>query len=214
VQAEAYLQRYTGMPARLWRPQAVLAPAGFDDITTDIPFGLEPLRSTGTGRSYGVELLARKVLSGIPVYGLATVSINRTEFTSIDGVTRPGAFETRWIANVLGGWRPNSTWEFSGKFRAAAGLPTTPFVTTGPRAGQQDFSRYNEGPRLPTFASLDLRADRRWSFSHRQLIAYIDLQNVTGSKGVGRYFWDQREQQVKKNESIGLLPSIGVNLQF
>lgn len=214
VQAEAYLQRYSGMPARLWRPQAVLAPAGFDDITSDIPFGLEPLRSTGTGRSYGVELLARKVLSGIPVYGLATVSINRTEFTSIDGIARPGAFETRWIANLLGGWRPNSTWEFSGKFRAAAGLPTTPFVTSGPRAGQQDFSRYNEGPRLPTFASLDLRADRRWSFSHRQLIAYIDLQNVTGSKGVGRYFWDQREQRVKKNESIGLLPSIGINLQF
>lgn len=214
VQAEAYLQRYSGMPARLWRPQAVLAPAGFDDITTDIPFGLEPLRSTGTGRSYGVELLARKVLSGVPVYGLATVSINRTEFTSIDGITRSGAFETRWIANLLGGWRPNSTWEFSGKFRAAAGLPTTPFVTSGPRAGQQDFSRYNEGPRLPTFASLDLRADRRWSFSHRQLIAYIDLQNVTGSKGIGRYFWDQREQRVKKNESIGLLPSIGINLQF
>lgn len=214
VQAEAYLQRYSGMPARLWRPQAVLAPAGFDDITSDIPFGLEPLRSTGTGRSYGVELLARKVLSGIPVYGLATVSINRTGFTSIDGIARSGAFETRWIANLLGGWRPNSTWEFSGKFRAAAGLPTTPFVTSGPRAGQQDFTRYNEGPRLPTFASLDLRADRRWSFSHRQLIAYIDLQNVTGSKGVGRYYWDQREQRVVKNESIGLLPSIGINLQF
>jgi hypothetical protein len=213
VQAEAYYQRYAGMPARLWRPQAVLAPAGFDDITTDIPFGLEPLRSIGTGQSYGVELLARKVLSNVPVYGLATVSLNRTEFTSFDGVSRPGAFETRWIANLLGGWRPSSTWEFSGKFRAAAGLPYTPFITTGSTAGQPDFSRYNTG-RLPAFASLDLRADRRWSFTHRQLIAYIDLQNVTGARGVGAYSWDQREQRVKKNKSIGLLPSIGINLQF
>jgi hypothetical protein len=192
----------------------VLAPAGFDDITTDIPFGLEPLRSVGAGRSYGVEFLARKVLSAISVYGLATVSLNRTEFTSIDGITRPGAFETRWITNLLGGWRPNASWEFSGKFRAAAGLPYTPFITSGPRAGQQDFSRYNAAGRLPTFASLDLRADRRWSFSHRQLIAYLDLQNVTSAKGVGRYYWDPRTQSVLKNESIGLLPSIGINLQF
>lgn len=213
VQAEAYYQRYAGMPARLWRPQAVLAPAGFDDITTDIPFGLEPLRSIGTGRSYGVELLARKVLSTVPVYGLATVSLNRTEFTSFDGISRPGAFETRWIANLLGGWRPSSTWEFSGKFRAAAGLPYTPFITTGPDVGQRDFARYNTG-RLPAFASLDLRVDRRWSFTHRQLIAYIDLQNVTGARGVGGYAWDQRERRVKKDESIGLLPSIGINLQF
>lgn len=214
VQAEAYLQRYAGMPARLWRPQAVLAPAGFDDITTDIPFGLEPLRSVGTGRSYGVELLARKVLSSVPIYGLATISLNRTEFTSFDGIARPGAFETRWIGNLLGGWRPSSTWEFSGKLRAAAGLPYTPFITNGPRAGQLDFTRYNAGGRLPAFVSLDLRADRRWSFAHRQLIAYIDLQNVNGAKGSGRYTWDQREQRVKRNESIGLLPSIGVNVQF
>lgn len=214
VQAEAYVQRYGEMPARLWRPQAVLAPAGFDDITTDIPFGLEPLRSMGTGRSYGVELLARKVLSDIPVYGLASVSLNRTEFTSCDGIARPSAFETRWIGTLLSGWRPNSAWEFSGKLRAAAGLPYTPFITSGPRAGQLDFTRYNAGGRLPTFVSLDLRADRRWSFAHRQLIAYIDLQNVNGARGVGRYTWDQREQRVKKNESIGLLPSIGVNLQF
>ncbi len=214
VQAEAYLQQYAGMPARAWRPQAVLAPAGFDDITTDIPFGLEPLRSVGTGRAYGVEFLARKVLSSVPVYGLATVSLNRTEFTSIDGIARPGAFETRWIANLLGGWRPNATWEFSGKVRAASGLPTTPFITSGPRAGQQDFTHYNAGERLPTFASLDLRADRRWSFAHRQLIAYLDLQNVTSAKGVGNYRWDPRTGGVLKNESIGLLPSIGINLMF
>ena len=214
VQAEAYLQRYNGMPARVWRPQAVLAPAGFDDVTSDIPFGLEPLRSTGTGRAYGVELLARKVLSSVPVYGLATVSINRTEFTSIDGIARPGAFETRWIANLLGGWRPNARWELSGKIRAAAGLPTTPFITSGPQAGQLDFTRYNAGERLPTFASLDLRADRRWSFKHRQLIAYIDVQNVTGAKSVGNYYWDPRTSSVLSSESIGVLPSIGINLMF
>ena len=67
---------------------------------------------------------------------------------------------------------------------------------------------------MPTFASLDVRADRRWSFKHRQLIAYIDLQNVTEARSVGNYRWDQRIGAVKKDESIGLLPSIGINLQF
>lgn len=214
LQVEAFSKRYAGYPRRTFRPQAVLAPSGFDDVTSDIPFGLEPLAAVATGRSMGIELLAQKQLSEIPVFGLATVSVSRTTFDGADGLRRPGSFDTRFIGNAVLGWRPNAKWELSGKFRLATGLPTTPFITSGPSAGRQDFTRWNEGERLPLFHALDLRVDRRWSLRRVQLVSYLDVQNVYGRKNVSGIAWNQRELAVERNEALGLLPSIGFAVEW
>jgi hypothetical protein len=96
----------------------------------------------------------------------------------------------------------------------ASGLPTTPFITTGPAAGSQDFSQWNEGERLPLFHALDVRVDRRWSFRRVQLVGYLDVQNVYGRKNVSGFQWNQREQLLERNESIGVLPSIGFSVEW
>lgn len=214
LQFEVYAKGYAQYPRRLFRPQAVLSPSGFDDVTSDIPFGLEPLDATAKGRSVGAELFVQKQLSDIPIFGLASVSVARTTFDGADGVARPGSFDTRAIGNVVLGWRPNPRWELSGKFRIASGLPTTPFITSGPDAGRQDFTQWNGGERLPVFHALDLRVDRRWSLRRTQLVGYIDIQNVYGRENVSGLQWDQREQVVLRNTSIGLLPSIGFSIEF
>ncbi len=214
LEVEAYHKRYTDYPARLFRPQAVLSPSGFEDVTNDIPFGLEPLVSGGTGRAYGAELLLQKRLSQTPIYGLLSLSLGRVEFQGLDGVDRPGAFDTRFIGTLLAGYRFNPWWELSGKFRIATGQPTTPFLTTGPLAGTLDFGRYNAGPRLPTFHALDLRLNRRWSFAGWQLLAYVDIQNVYARANVSRLQWNARLQAVEPDESLGILPTIGLNVEF
>lgn len=214
LQFEVYAKGYAQYPRRLFRPQAVLSPSGFDDVTSDIPFGLEPLAATAKGRSLGAELFIQKQLSDIPLFGLASVSVSRTTFDGADGVSRPGSFDTRAIGNAVLGWRPNAKWEISGKFRIASGLPTTPFITSGADAGRQDFAQWNEGERLPVFHALDLRVDRRWSLRTLQLVGYIDVQNVYSRENVSGLQWDQREQVVLRNTSIGLLPSIGFSIEF
>jgi hypothetical protein len=214
VQLEVYHKWYRRYPARLYRPQAVLAPTGFEDVTSDIPFGLEPLASVATGRAYGVEAFVQKRLSAIPVYGILSLSLSKTTFTSLDGVARPGSFDARLLGNLLLGWRPGPSWELSGKIRVASGLPTTPFVTVGPLAGSPDFTQYNQGARLPLFHALDLRIDKRWSFRRVQLVTYIDVQNVYGRQNVSRYSWDARTGAVETDDSLGVLPSIGVNVEF
>ncbi len=213
-QIEGYHKTYRDYPARTFRPQAVLAPSGFEDVTNDIPFGLEPLVSQGTGRAFGVEALLQKRLSDIPLYGLVSLSLGRSEFEGLDGVERPGAFDTRFIGTVLAGYRFNPRWELSGKFRVASGQPTTPFITSGPLAGSLDFSRYNAGPRLPAFHALDIRVDRRWSFRSWQLVVYLDVQNVYGRTNVSQIRWNAQEQRVEDDEALGILPSIGVNIEF
>ena len=214
VQFEVFAKQYSDYPRRLFRPQAVLAPSGFDDVTSDIPFGLEPLAAEASGRAIGAEFLVQKQLSELPIFGLSSVSVTKTTFDGADGRRRPGSFDTRVIANAVLGWRPNPKWELSGKVRVASGLPTTPFITTGPAAGSQDFSQWNEGERLPLFHALDVRVDRRWSFRRVQLVGYIDVQNIYGRKNVSGLQWNQREQLLERNEALGVLPSIGFSVEW
>lgn len=212
-QVEAYYKRYTDYAARLYRPEAVLQPAGFDDVTSDIPSGLEPLSSIGTGRSYGVEVQVQKKFSTVPLYGLVSLTANRSEFAGVDSVYYTGAFETRFIGNLLAGWRFNPRWEVSGKYRVATGLPYTPFATSGSLEGERDFASYNQS-RLPTFSAVDIRVDRRWSFQSVQLDVYIDIQNLFGKKNIVGTYWNERTQQEDFDTALGVLPTIGVNVEF
>ncbi len=213
VQVEGYGKRYGTYPARVFRPNAVLQPAGFGDVTTDIPFGLEPLLPSGSGRVFGVEALVQKKMGASPTYGLASVTWSTTRFTGIDGSGTRGAFDTPFVLNVVGGWRPNPRWEFGGRLRASAGLPYTPFNTSGPNAGTLDFSRLN-AERLPTFLSVDVRIDRRWTIRKTQLIAYIDIANANLAANTTAFQWNARKRIVEADKGIAVLPTFGINWEF
>jgi len=214
LQVEAYARGYARYPARVFRPQAVLAPSGFEDATSDIPFGLEPLVSRGTGHSWGAEILVQRRGVEARLSGLASVSLNRTRFTGLDGVERPGSYDTRALGTLLAIWKPGPGWEVSGKFRWTTGRPTTPFETAGADAGRLDFSRYNDGPRLPVFHALDVRADRKLSFRRTQLGIYLDIQNLYGRPNVTGLEWDPRTGRAVANRSLGVFPTLGITLGF
>jgi len=210
VQLEVYYKNYTNYPGRVYRPQAVLAPAGFEDFTADIPYGLEPLDNSAKGWSRGVELFIQKKLSEIPLYGLMSITYSESNFTSLDNVERPSKYDSRFIFNLSVGYRISESWEVSSKFRAATGVPTTPYTETG----KIDFTQYNEGDRLPMFNALDLRVDKRWNFEWGTLITYLDIQNIYGEKNVSGTRWDAREGKAINQTSIGVLPSIGISAEF
>jgi hypothetical protein len=213
VQLEAFAKRYASYPTRLWRPQAVLSPSGFDDATTDIPFGLEPLSSQGTGTVRGVELFVQKRLGASGVYGQSAVSVSRTRFAARDRLDRRGAFDTPVTANVLVGWRPNPVWEGALRVRGSSGFPYTPFNEGGASAGTLDFARYN-AERLNTFFAADVRLDRRFVLRGGQFIAFLDLQNVTNRNNDSPPQWNPRARRAERSAGVGLLPTIGLNWEF
>lgn len=211
VQLEVYYKKYSNYPARVFRPQAVLAPNGFDDLSSDIPFGIEPLVSAGTGWSRGVELLIQKRFSPkIPLYGLLSVTVSQTKFSGLEGKERPSTFDNPLIFNIALGYRFNPEWEISYKYRSAIGFPTTPFLPNGLR----DYSRYNEGERLPIFHQTDFRVDKRWFLKNFNIVTYLDIQNVFSTKNKSGIRWDYRTQSIEYLQSIGIIPSIGIYFEF
>jgi hypothetical protein len=209
---EAYAKRYDGYPASLVQEFLVLSNtgAGFGGSEESFSaFGIEPLESIGVGYSRGVELSVRKKLSEVPCYGLVSVSASETRYTALDGVERASSFDQRLIFNVGGGYLFNPNWEVGAKFRLVTGRPYTPWNPDGTKSVEN----FN-GTRLDVNHSLDVRVDRRWFFDDWTLIAYIDVQNVYNRQASTIPTYDARTGTIEQEDSIGILPSIGISGEF
>lgn len=212
LKVEGYYKDYSDYPASLVRPYLVLANtgAGFSGSEDNFSsFGLEPLSSEGTGYARGIEFSIQKKLSDIRAYGIMSFTLGEAKFTARDGIARTGTYDQTVIFNLSGGYKFNEAWEMSMKFRYATAKPRTPFNVDG----SQSVALYNT-VRSDNPHALDLRVDKRWFFDNLTLITYLDVQNVYNNTKTGSVRWNPREQKAELNSSIGILPSIGVSLEF
>lgn len=208
VTLEGYYKNYSNYPVSTNRPYLILANNGGNFETVE-EFGLEPLTPDGTGYSRGLELFIQKTLTD-NFYGALNITLFEAKYKALDGVERRSSFDNRFIFNAFGGYRFGAGWELSGKFRYIGGRPFTPI---NPENGFQKVEDYNT-VNLPDFTRLDLRLDKRWNFSSWSLITYIDIQNVTNKKNITGYKWNKFKSEIESNESLGILPSIGINAKF
>ncbi len=181
-------------------------------------FGFFPMSSAGKGRAYGMEFLLQKKYSEIPLYGLLSFSYNKTEVTALDGNTYPGQYDQRIIFNLSGGYILNSRWEFAAKFRYFTGIPYTPVYRPDENPLQtgviQNVPAEYLASRLEAGHHLDIRIDRYFSLGNRTLILYLDIQNIYNYKIPQRPRYDFWTQEIVRNSQLGILPSIGVSLEF
>jgi hypothetical protein len=212
ISLEGYYKYYFNYPASITRDYLVMANtgAGFGGTTDGFAsFGIDPLISNGHGRAYGIELFLQKKLSSIPCYGTFSISYNNSMYSGLDGILRPGSFDQRWILNLGGGYIFNDKWETSTRFRLSTGRPYTPFD----RDGVQDPAFYNS-VRIPANHSLDIRVDRRWTFDRYVIITYVDIQNIYNFPFRDAPRYDTRSGNIEETNSIGILPSIGISVEF
>ena len=211
VKVEFFSKVYNKYPTSLLRPYLVLsnAGAGFSGSEDNFSsYAIEPLVSKGKGNSYGVELSMQKKLSEVPCYGIISLTYAKSRFKALDGKERPSNFEQTFIGNLSGGYMFNQEWELALKFRYATGFPYTPYELDG----TQKVDKINT-KRYPDKHSLDIRVDKKWFFDNFSLITYVDIQNVYNKQEIF-YRWDRRQNKVIEQKSIGILPSIGVSLEF
>jgi hypothetical protein len=204
---EFYYKQYLDYPVSESRPYVILANnSGFE---TENSFGLETLVSEGTGNAKGIEIFLQKTLTK-DLYGTASFSYGDVKYRALDGIERPSDWDNRYVLNLSGGFKLGKSWELSAKFRLAGGRPYTPI---NPADGTINYDQYNT-ERLPAYHRLDIRVEKKFIFSAWTLTAYIDTQNIYNRENITGVRWDQRTQAPEFNETIGILPSVGISAMF
>ena len=147
--------------------------------------GDEAVVSTGLGRTYGLELVAR-LSPWRQLSATATYTLFRSEFTDRAGVYRPSSWDTQQMLNLLLSYRLGKSWYLSARWRYIGGAPYTPIdmERSTDRAAwalthraYPDYARFNT-LRLPDKHQLDLRLDKEFYFKRWMLNLYVDVQNA------------------------------------
>ncbi|UOQ97990.1 TonB-dependent receptor [Hymenobacter sp. 5317J-9] len=151
--------------------------------------GNEAVTSTGQGRAYGIEAFFQQKLSG-KLFAIVSATGFRSEFSGVDGLYKPTAWDTRFLGSALLGYQLGRGWELGAKYRVGGGAPYTPYDEAASRASYQavgtgilDYSQLNTR-RLGGFQQLDLRLDKKVSLRRLSFDFYIDVQNALLAKPV------------------------------
>ncbi len=209
---EVYRKTYVDYPVARDIPALSLANIGDTFNVREVLF---PLVSRGRGVAKGIELSAERLDTGT-WWGQANLAFSRARHAGLDDVLRNGSFDYRVVLNLNGGRRVSAKWEIAGRLTVLGGRPYTPFDTalsTAQRRGVYDLSRVN-AVRAPAYARLDLRADRRVTFTGSELLLFVGVQNVTNRKNFGGAVWNRQSNVEEANEQLGLFPLVGLEWRF
>lgn len=185
LSVEGFYKLYGHMPFSL-SDQIPLSCKGNDYGT----IGNEALSSEAKGRSYGVELMFKWLLTQ-KLNLSSSLTIFKSEFKDgKQGSYVPSAWDNRFILNMSGTYNFPKHWSLGAKVSCIGGSPYTPYdveksslVEAWNVQGRAyyDYSRYNQ-ERLPVFGQLDVRVDKTFYLKKCMLGFYLDIQNITASK--------------------------------
>lgn len=209
---EGYYKKYDNFPMDPAQPMLFLA----DELSFQRIVGIfEELSDKGLAESYGIELTLQKKLAR-EFYGLMGGSLFRARYRGLDGMWRDRIFDNKYLFSVEGGYKPNNKWEYSIRWIFAGGSPYSPIDPAASElAGRTVVSRdkVNE-VRMDPYHSLNLRVDRRYHFSHTNLIVYFSVWNVYNRKNVSMYYWNVPDRKIDKEFQWSTLPVIGFELEL
>jgi hypothetical protein len=175
--------------------------------------------NSGSGFAEGFEISVQKALTGF-LTGQASYGYTRSRRRFFPGgIEFPSDLERPHQLTLVGISRFRG-FSVAAKYRLASGLPysaRTPvevfpnsFYYIQRIASEQDINRL----RLPDFASLDVRAEKRFGFKRWSFSPYIDIFNVTNHDTIVQpnyEFYQPTPQFLRENKR---LPIFGLRLEF
>ena len=202
--------------------------------------GDEQIVSTGKGRAYGVEILAK--LMEMKKFNLtATYTLFRSEFTDSTGVNYfRSSWDTKQLFNLIASYKLPKNWNVAIRWRFVGGAPYTPidsasYNRTAWNITKQAYLNYKKFNTLslPDAHQLDIRIDKEFYFKKWVLNLYTDIQNVYNFKTQSAPIYtnldtngnvipdptdpnNQTKQGLRTFESFGgtILPTIGIIIKI
>lgn len=217
---EGYYKEYKNAPVK---SDTASDAGGYSFLNAGTSYGsvdnFIALKSGGKGKTYGSELSLIKHFSQ-GYYLTATGSFVRQEYTGADGIWRFGAFDNKYIINLLTGYEykvsPTFVIDFSGKFTTAGGAPYTPVDLVASskvsRTVLDDAHPFSK--RSDTYSRADIRIDFRQNFQHYAIISYISVENILNRKNTLGEIYHAEKNTAEKIYQLGIFPIGGVKVEF
>jgi len=205
VRFEVYRKKYERLILRPLRPTPGLTADG-------------NYIDTGSGEASGFEISAQKALTGF-FSGQASYGYVRSwRRFETGGVKFPADFERPHQLTLIGITRFYG-FNVAAKYRLASGLPytrRTPFLLSpiGPILQRIASAADINALRLPNFASLDLRVEKRFGFRRWSFAPYLDYFNITNHNSVVQpnyEFFSPAPFFLSENKR---LPIFGLRIEF
>jgi TonB family protein len=177
----------------------------------------ERLANLGTGRIYGFELLARRLLTE-RLFGWVSYTFSRSERRDRPGeALRLFDNDQTHVLTAIASYKLTDGWELGARMRFATGNPLTP-VTGAVRDDGTDvfiptFGRVNS-QRLPAFHQLDIRVDKNFVFERWSLNVYLDLTNAYNNPAKEGVLYNYNYTESAYLKGLPLLPVLGAKGSF
>jgi TonB family protein len=208
-----------------WRPRSyiTLDATGFYkdlgsmvSVTPTLADGSSPatrLDNNGKGRVYGLEFVAKHELTKKFVGWIALTMMRSERLDSGATAWRLFEYDQPFILTILGSYQLPRNWQIGGRFRYTSGNPTTPVVGSVYNASADSYlpiygAKYST--RVPAFAQLDIRLDKRWIYNKWIFNAYVDLQNVTNRSNPEQPEFNFNYQKSQYSTGFPIYPIIGL----
>ena len=171
----------------------------------------------GRGRTYGAELLFKRELTR-HLFGWLSYTLSYTETKRPQDATFHRTFLDQ-THNLIGvaSYTLDSGWELGAKLQVTSGNATTPVQAA---TYNSDTNLYQpirgelNSARDPTYVSLDVRAEKTWTFESWRLSAFLDVKNLTNSVNPEFKQYDYRYRQSGYIRGVPIFPSFGVRGVF
>jgi len=191
----------------------------FDNVAVQPNSFQSYFNNKGTGTAYGSDISLTKRLS-TNYHGQVSYSYMQSERDDHNGLGRYNyVFNTPHTVSLLGSYKPNEKWIFSGKFRYSTGRPTDSFVVHDNVLNDPDKVKYGQeitavnGRRLPDFISLDLRADYNILTKWGVFSAFVDIVDITNRFNVNTEIFLPDTGKVY-NIGFGVFPTFGIRVEL
>jgi len=179
------------------------------------------LQSTGTGKSYGIELTIEKFLTN-SFYLLNTTSLYRATYLASDGIERTGRFSSNFVENILAGkeWKvgklKKNMLNINLKVTWAGGLRVPPIdLVLSEKNGYTiyDYKNIYEN-HLPNFFRADYRISYVVNKRKTSSTFSLDLNNITDHKNPLSYNYSPNFKKIVYFYQLGIVPVFNYRLEF
>jgi len=189
----------------------------YDDLIVQPTRRFPIFFNTGEGTARGLEVSAQKALAGRFSGQVAYSYVRSRRRFEKGGVSFPADTERPHQLTVIGVTRV-AKFNLAAKYRVASGLPFTPTVpvefTPGIFLQRIALPEDRNSARLPTFANLDVRVERRFDFRRISFSPYVDFFNLTGRDNNTELEYDFFSPTPFRLQEGSVLPIFGARLEF